>query len=701
MTDDSSHRDRDQSPETPGRVHPETDAAGTTPPASSTSRLAWVAVPPRKNPRRFVDVHQEDEVPGFERTRGGLLVATEQATRPHGGFSLAWYRFWHFLIGKPIPSEHAVHERLGRVQALAVLSSDALSSVAYGPEQVFLQLMFAGYAALSWGLLIGLAIAGLMVVVGLSYRQTIRGYPGGGGSYIVAKDNLGTMPGLLAASSLLLDYVLTVAVSVSAGVAAITSAFPELFDDRVAICLLLILFMMVVNLRGVRDTGAIFAAPTYLFIVAIYGIVAVGAFRYVMSGGVVQPMPRPPFSPIEGLTLFVILRAFASGCSAMTGLEAISNGVPAFKRPESENARATLGWMVGILVTMFLGVMFLAIAYQAVPKPDGSETMISMLARWLVGTGPFYYYLQATTALILILGANTSYADFPRLTSLLARDRFLPKQFTFRGDRLAFTTGIAVLSLFSALLIVAFAGITDALIPLYAIGVFISFTLSQSGMVRHWYQRREQGWRASMAINTVGAVTTAIVAVVIVTAKFTSGAWIAAIIIPAGVALFLGIYQHYESIHQQLSVSDLTPRPLTISHRVGHRPLIVPMGNVNKATLDSLRYALGISSNVTVVHISDSLEDSDRFEKKLHAWWPGGHLVSIQSPFRYVVSPLISYIDSIHEANPDETLTVVIPEFVVAHWWQQILHNQTALRLKTSLLFRQHIAVTNLPFHLK
>jgi basic amino acid/polyamine antiporter, APA family len=604
------------------------------------------------------------------------------------------------LIGKPIPSDRAIHERLGRVQALAVLSSDALSSVAHGPEQVFLQLMLAGYAALTWGVAVGIAIAALMVIVGLSYRQTIRGYPSGGGSYIVAKDNLGTLPGLDAASSLLLDYVLTVAVSVSAGVAAITSAFPSLFDDRVAICLFVILVMMIVNLRGVRDTGAIFAAPTYLFIIAIYVLVGVGAHNYVTSGGAVPPLPRPPLTAVEGLSLFIILRAFASGCSAMTGLEAISNGVPAFKRPEAENARATLSWMVGILVTMFLGVMFIAIVYQAVPKPDGSETMISMLARWMVGSGPLYFYIQATTALILILGANTSYADFPPLTSLLARDRFLPKQFTFRGDRLAFTTGISVLSLFSAILIVAFGGITDAPIPLYAIGVFISFTLSQSGMIRHWLKLRGSGWRTSAAINTIGAVATGSVAIVITTAKFVSGAWIATLLIPSGVLAFLWVYRHYESVWKQLSVSDMQPDPLASAHRVGHRPLIVSMGNVNKATLESLRYALSISSNVTVVHISDSPEDAERFEQKLNAWWPRAHLVTIQSPFRYVVSPLIAYIDSIHEGDPTETLTVVIPEFVVRRWWQQILHNQTALRLKTTLLLRAHIAVTNLPYHL-
>jgi amino acid transporter len=662
--------------------------------------LTWVAVPGRQSPRPFIDGHHDADTPGFERTRTGLLVATELATRPRGGISLAWYRLWHILIGQPIPSDHAVQERLGKVQALAVLSSDALSSVAYGPEQVFLQLMLAGYGALKWGVPVGIAIAALMVIVGLSYRQTIRGYPSGGGSYIVAKDNLGTLPGLVAASSLLLDYVLTVAVSVSAGVAAITSAFPILFDGRVAICLFVILIIMIVNLRGVRDTGAIFAAPTYLFMIAIYALVGVGAYNYFTSGGAVPPLPRPPLTPVEGLSLFLILRAFASGCSAMTGLEAISNGVPAFKPPEAENARATLSWMVTILVTMFLGVMFIAIIYQAVPKPDGSETMISMLARWMVGTGPFYFYIQAATALILILGANTSYADFPRLTSLLARDRFLPKQFTFRGDRLAFTTGIGVLSLFSAILIVAFGGITDALIPLYAIGVFISFTLSQSGMVRHWQRVRGPGWQTSLAINGIGAIATAIVAVVITTAKFAEGAWIATLIIPLGVLLFLGVHQHYDSIWRQLSVSDLQPVPLAVAHRVSHVPLVVPMGNVNKATLESLRYALSISSNVTVVHVSDSPEDAEGFDRKLKAWWPRAHLVTIQSPYRYVVSPLIAYLDSIHEAGPNETLTVVIPEFVVRHWWQQILHNQTALRLKTTLLFRAHIAVTNVPYHL-
>jgi len=641
----------------------------------------------------------------FQEIQPWLFVATEEIGRPNGGLALAWYRCWRALVGRPIPTSRSIHERLGKIQALAVLSSDALSSVAYGPEQVFIPLMLAGYAAMRSGLWIALAIAALMVIVGLSYRQTIRGYPNGGGSYIVAKDNLGTFPGLVAAASLLLDYVLTVSVSVSAGVAAITSAFPELFDDRVIICLAFVVLMTVGNLRGVRESGAIFAAPTYVFIVTMYGFLLVGFAKVIMAGGAVQPLPHGPVTAVEGLTLFLVLRAFASGCSAMTGLEAISNGVPAFKRPEAENARATLTWMVGILMTMFLGTMFLALIYQAVPKPDGSETMVSLMARGIIGTGPFYYLLQASTAMILILGANTSYADFPRLASLLARDRFLPKLFTFRGDRLAFNTGILALSLFSALLVVHYAGITDALIPIYAIGVFISFTLSQSGMVRHWWRIRDRGWRTALIINGIGALSTGVVAVVVTTAKFAEGAWIAVLIIPCLIGLFLAIHHHYNSVWKQLSVSDLPPQPLPAARSdnledLDAPGLLVPMGNVNKATLQTLRYALSLSPRVTVIHVSDVPEDVERFCDKLKAWWPKCNVVVIESPYRALVGPLVAYLDDRRAQNPDTTLTVVIPEFIVAHWWEHLLHNQTALRLKTALLFRKGVAVTSVPFHL-
>ena len=665
--------------------------------STTDPHLEWEEVRGRYQGGRFVRMARSTSA---TRPRDAdVVVATESAIRPAGGLGLAWYRFWHFLVGPPIPSSRAIHERLGGLQALAILSSDALSSVAYGPEEIFLQLMAAGAAALSWGLGIGLAIAALMTVVGLSYRQTIRGYPSGGGSYIVARANLGTLPGLTAAASLLVDYVLTVAVSVSAGIAAVTSAFPSLLDDRVTLCLICIVVITVGNLRGIRDSGAIFAAPTYLFIGTFYVLIGVGIVKFALAGGHVQPLPHPPIGAVEGLTLFLILRAFASGCSAMTGMEAISNGVPAFKPPEWKHARATLVWMTSILVTMFLGTMFLAIAYQAVPRPDGSETMVSLIARGLVGASPLYYLLQAATALILVLAANTSYADFPRLASLLARDRFLPHQFSYRGDRLAFNTGILALSVLSAILVIAYHGVTDALIPLYAIGVFVSFTLSQAGMVRHWQVERGRGWRSSQVINALGAVATGVVAVVTAAAKFSEGAWIVVVLIPFLILNFLAIHRHYTTVEAQLRVDSPldvpTGPPSTLTS------ILVPMSEVNKATLGTLSYALSLGASVTVLHVAETLETGEGFQSILRTWWPAARVVVIESPFRTLLGPLLSYIDSVRGREPGHTLTVVIPEFLVAHWWEYPLHNQTALRLKAALLFRQGVVVVSVPYHLR
>ncbi len=683
------------------RPSPEVDAAEETVirrfRSETDPRLEWEEVRGRHQGGRFVRMARSTTA---TRPRDAdVVVATESAIRPEGGLGLAWYRIWHVLVGPPIPTSRAIHERLGNVQALAVLSSDALSSVAYGPEEVFLQLMAAGAAALSWGLWVGLAIAALMAIVGLSYRQTIRGYPSGGGSYIVARANLGTLPGLTAAASLLVDYVLTVAVSVAAGIAAVTSAFPSLLDDRVALCLVCIVVITVGNLRGIRDSGAIFAAPTYLFIGTFYLLIGVGIVKFALAGGHVQPLPHPPVAAVEGLTLFLILRAFASGCSAMTGMEAISNGVPAFKPPEWKHARFTLIVMTSILVTMFLGTMFLAIAYHAVPRPDGSETMVSMIARGLVGTGPLYYLLQAATALILVLAANTSYADFPRLASLLARDGFLPHQFSYRGDRLAFNTGILALSVLSAILVIAYQGVTDALIPLYAIGVFVSFTLSQAGMVRHWYVERGQGWRTSQAINAVGALATGVVAVVTAAAKFSEGAWIVVVLIPFLIVNFLMIHRHYAAVAEQLRIDEaadsLADQESTLT------AVLVPMAGVNKATLRTLNYALSLGAPVTVLHVADTLEDGEAFQSVLRKVWPSARVVVIESPFRTLLGPLLSYIDSVRTREPDRTLTVVIPEFLVARWWEYPLHNQTALRLKAALLFRRGIVVVSVPYHLR
>ena len=597
-------------------------------------------------------------------------------------------------VGKPIASRLAHHERLSRVTGLAVLSSDPLSSVAYATEEILRVLILVGPAALAFASPIAVVIAAILAIVVFSYRQTIHAYPGGGGAYVVARENLGETPALVAAASLLIDYVLTVSVSVAAGVAAVTSAFPDLRPHRVAVALGCIALLTVGNLRGVRESGRIFAAPAYAFIGAMLALVAAGLWQVVM--GVAQPVvtsaPIPPAG--EAFTIFLLLTAFSNGCTAMTGVEAVSNGVPAFRPPEARNAAATILLMACLSITMFLGITFLSRAYGILPSEQ--ETVVSQLARGVFGDrGAAYFAVQAATAAILVLAANTAYADFPRLSSILARDRYLPRQLMNQGDRLAFSNGIVGLSVFASLLIVVFAGDTHALIPLYMIGVFVSFTLSQAGMVARWRRIGGRGWRANAAVNGVGAVVTGVVLLVVAATKAHEGAWIILLLIPLHVFFFRTTWRHYQQVAAQLSLKDWTPEPR------GEHTVIVPISGVQRAVLSALDYVRTLSADVRAVYVEIDPSQTDELRRQWETYGRGVPLVVLSSPYRSIMEPLIEYIDEVQAARPNDYLTIVLPEFVPARWWHHVFHNQRALLIKGALLFRRHTVVTSVPFHLQ
>src|SRR5256884_5206302 len=598
------------------------------------------------------------------------------------------------LVGAPMPLAQARHERLSKRVALAVFSSDALSSVAYATEEILLILVLAGTAALHYSVPIALAITALLAIVAISYQQTIHAYPSGGGSYIVARENLGSVPGLVAAAALLVDYVLTVSVSVAAGVAAVTSAMPHLAEHKVAIGVGCVAVIALANIRGVRGPGRIFAVPTYFFIVS-FGFLLAESF-YRLATGSLPATPPPDVAAVEALTWFLILRAFASGCTAMTGIEAISNGLPAFRSPESGNAAITLGWMAVILATMFVGLTVLADRLGIVPVE--TETVVSQIARRLHGTGVFYYMIQAATALILVLAANTSFADFPRLSSLLARDRYVPRQFANLGERLVFSNGIMVLGAMAAILLVIFGGETHALIPLYAVGVFISFTLSQSGMVRHWMRDRQPGWRHRAIINGTGAVATGVVTVVIGATKFTHGAWIVVLVIPTLVATFMAMRRHYDDVAEQLSLEGLAAPP-----ELRHTVLII-VGDLHRGVVRAVQDAKTLAAPtvaVRAVFVETDPAKTAKLEEKWTRWGLGVPLVILNSPYRSLLRPLVEYLDALQAQGDDHMVTVVIPEFLPSKWWQHVLHNQTALLIKGTLLFRKNTVVVDVPYLLK
>lgn len=608
------------------------------------------------------------------------------------GFSLR-----RLLIGKPLATSQMVEERLTKVKALAVFSSDALSSVAYATEEVLLVLILAGSGAvgLAWPLALG--IAALLVMVASSYYQTIHAYPSGGGAYIVAYDNLGQLPGLVAAAALLTDYVLTVSVSITAGVAALTSAFPPLYPHRVAIGVSLIAVVMVLNLRGVRESGTIFSIPTYLFIFSTLGLIGAGLFRWVAQGMPPAQPPRVEYPAVQALSLFLILRAFSSGCAALTGVEAISNGIPAFKPPESDNAGKTLVAMAFLLTTMFLGVTFLAHRLGIVPDEQTHETVLSQLGRTVYGVGsPLYFVLQISTMLILVLAANTSFAGFPRLSSILARDRYMPNQFAMLGDRLVFSNGIMALALVSSLLVVVFQGHTTRLIPLYAVGVFLSFTFSQLGMVVRWSRLRGARWLAKAAVNGLGAAATGVVLIVFIVTKFIYGAWIVILWIPLFVGFFLAVHRHYRDVAAQLSLEAYGSPPPVRRHRV-----IVPIAGVHRAVIAALNYACSISDDVTAVYVETDPSETPKVLRKWQEWGNGIRLVVLPSPYRSIIGPLVEYVDRVDDRRRrDQVVTIVLPQFVPAKWWHRLLHNQTALLIHMAFLFRREVMVTDVPFHL-
>jgi amino acid transporter len=605
------------------------------------------------------------------------------------------------VIGKPLPSHEEQHQRLSKKVGLAVFASDAISSTAYATEEIlFVIFPLAGYASLKYLNPMAFLVVVLLAIVATSYRQTIRAYPSGGGSYVVARENLGTRPALVAGASLLVDYVLTVAVSVTAGVAAITSAVDGLAGQRVLLCLIAITVLMLANLRGVKESGRLFAFPTYGYVFALGVLLLYGLWRSFT--GDLSPIPenaerveeiRKNAEFATGVGFFYLMRAFSSGAVALTGVEAISNGVGAFKRPESKNAGTTLVWMAAILGSFFFGISVLAHRLEPVPGED--ETVLSQLARHVYGgSGAMYWIMQVTTFSILILAANTAYADFPRIASILSKDRYLPRQFANRGDRLVFSNGIVILSVFAAALIVAFGGNTTRLIPLYAVGVFLAFTISQAGMVVHHRKGREAGWRWGMVVNSVGAVATLIVLLVVMISKFAIGAWVPIVVIPIVMVLLWTTHKHYVRVATLLRV-EADWRPVERGNTV-----VMLVSGVHRSSLEALAYARRLRPDHLVCATAADEEQAQRLREDWARFGIADELEVIDSPYREITRPLLDFLDELELRWPDCNITVVLPELVVERWWEQLLHNQSALALKARLLFRKRTIVVSVPLHL-
>jgi len=600
------------------------------------------------------------------------------------------------VVGRPIASYQAGHHKFGIFGGLAVLSADALSSVAYATEEVLRVLMIGGLAAMTFSQPISILIAILLIAVAFSFRQTIFAFPGGGGAYVVTRDNLGPVAGLTAAASLLIDYTLTVAVSITAGVSAVTSAFPSLHFGKTWLSLVFLALLTFGNLRGLKESARVFGIPVYAFLTVMLGLILTGAVR-AMTGSVqpVAPTDVLPTFDTGMITTFLLLTAFANGCTALTGVEAVSDGVPMFKEPAAKNAARTMVMMAGLGVTMFVGLTFLAHAYQIVPSE--TETVVSQLARGVFGgRNLFYFAVQMATMLILILAANTAFAGFPTLASIVARDRYMPRQFANMGDKLAFSNGIVALSLGAALLIIVFGGDQHRLIPLYMIGVFLSFSLSQSSMFLRTTRMREPGWRFSAGISGFGALLTSIVLVIVVMTKTLDGAWIVIVLLPILVTVFKLTRTHYESVATQLSLASVEVDTTPHGHIV-----IVPIGGVHRAVIEALRYASALAKDVRAVYVNVNPESLVQLKKDWPTWGSHVKLVVLQSPYRSMTEPLLDYIDRMEKEHPDDYITVVLPEFVVKHWWHHLLHNQSALTLKAALLFRPRVVTTSVPFHLK
>ena len=602
------------------------------------------------------------------------------------------YRLKRLFVGTPLPTAQARHERLSKRTGLAIFASDNLSSVAYATEEIMRVLILAGVAALSLSTPISIAIGAVICIVIYSYRQTIVAYPQGASDYIVAKDNLGTAAGLVAGSALLIDYTLTVAVSVSAGIAAVTSAVPGLFPYRVVLCVAALALIAYGNLRGLRESGRLFALPSYLFIAGFLVLIATGFARYAIRGEPTAP-PTEVEAPLGALSVFLVLRAFASGAVALTGIEAVADGVQAFKPPELKNARTVLAFLGIIMLTLFIGTTALADLFNIVPRDE--ETVVSQLARAVFGGGPLYYYLQGVSTLILILAANTAFADFPRLAFFMSRDGYLPRQFGNRGDRLVFSNGVVLLAVIAAGLVVVFHGSTHALIPLYAVGVFTSFTLSQTSMVRRWLRTRPDGWWWRVAVNGIGGATTAVVLVVVAATKFVDGAWIVVVLIGFFILTFLAIRHHYDDVARQLSLEGYEGPP-PISHSV-----LVLVGDLHRGVAEALQYAKTLSPEAKAVYVELDPERTRRLEERWVKHGLGVPLIVLTSPYRSLLGPFLGYIDHLVQRDGRHIVTIVLPEFIPARWWQHLLHNQTALLIKGALLFRKNVIVTDVPYHLK
>jgi amino acid transporter len=603
------------------------------------------------------------------------------------------------LIGSPMETKRLKHEKLPKWKALAVFSSDALSSVAYATEEILLVLMLLGTSVFFYSLPIALAIVGLLVIVTLSYRQIIYAFPSGGGAYVVARDYLSTTTSLVAGAALMIDYVLTVAVSISSGVAALTSAFPTLLSWKIEMAVALVLMLMILNLRGITESATVFAYPTYLFIVSVLLLVVVGGWKLLSEGWHgfnYQSHASAEHLLMSGYGVFILLRAFSSGCSAMTGVEAISNGVPSFRPDSSKNAAITMGWMSLLLGTMFLGITILAAGFGVTPVAH--KTVISQIGRHVFGDSVLFYIFQIVTMLILVLAANTSFAGFPQLVSIIATDRYLPRSLAARGDRLVFSNGIILLSVLAIILIIVFNGETHSLIPLYAVGVFLSFTIGQSGMIRKIWNERNQYNKVTLPIIITGTVVTGLVTVITIIAKFTQGAWLVIVAIPLMVVLFYKIRNHYDTLGTQLKLdgNDWNIKQETVKTKV-----IIPISGVSKVVAQSVQYAKSISDDITAITIVFDETEEQKIREKWSKWYPEITLKVIYSPYRTILSPLLDYINKIEKEAEGSMITVLMPQFIVKKWWHTLLHNQTAIILRFFLILKKDVVIATIPYHLK
>ncbi len=644
----------------------------------------------------------------FHKVGPGHFVAMPESDRPGGAFEQGYRTIKKVLIGRPLETSEEIHQRLTKLKALAVFGSDAISSSAYATEASLVILVSAGNAAMGISFFTALAIALLLSMVAFSYRQTVYAYPHGGGSYNVSRENLGIIPGLVAAAALLIDYVLTVAVSIVAGSAAVLSALiasgygaqidaiekalPPFLNLNVLLSLFFIALITLGNLRGIRESGTIFAIPTYMFIVSLIVLLVVGLFK-AATGTLTAAVPPPSLPATEPITLWLILRAFSAGAVAMSGTEAISNGVPVFQKPESRNAATTLTVMATLLGVFFLGVSYLATHMGLVP---GDQTIISQVALAVFGQSFLYYFFQISTTGILVIAANTAYADFPRLSSVLARDNYMPHQFSFRGDRLAFSTGIVALGAIACLLVVAFEGNVDSLIHLYAVGVFLAFSMSDTGMVVHWWKTRGAKWKTSIMINGADAVLTTSILIIVAITKFALGAWVVIVLIPIFVSFFLSIHRHYSHVADQLRI--VPDQKLSAD---SDRLVLVPIDDVNYASLRAIQYARAMARDAVVLHISTNAERAEKIKHKIEMYAPDVKLVIVDSPFRAFVRPLLAYVDAVHSQHPSAFVTIVLPEFITAHWWEGFLHNRTANRLRNAFERHPNVAVVLVPYLLE